>query len=268
MAAAAVVTALAAGSAACGGSHAARQGGAPSSSSSRTSAIRAVQAAYTATTAARTARIFLRARTAGAGGTSNSLTVSERGVVDFSGHRADLIVRLPGGMGMEIRLTGTTLYQRLPARARAQLPGHTPWIKIRISRLRAGAGAIPGGGTASPANTLKVLRQAATSVTTVGTGKIDGIPVTHYRAIVNSQPVNVWIDRHDRVRRLQSTSLLSGAGPGGPSSSTPAGARQRLQITLTLYDFGVPVTVSSPPAGQTTDLTSLFARRAAAPAGA
>jgi len=208
----------------------------------------------------------MQANTVTVGDAPGSLRLSEHGIVEFSGHHADLIASLPDGMGTtEIRVIGTALYDRLPAPVRMRLPGHTPWVKISLPAAGRKAAAILGGSQSSPQDALRVLRESASSVTKVGTGQIAGTPVTHYRDTVKSQLVDVWVDAQHRVRRLQVISSLPGtdtaapAVPSGPSvRPSSASGQQRLQVTLNLSGYGTPVTVSPPPASQTIDLTRLF----------
>lgn len=265
--AAATLGMLAAGTAACrapDASHAAQSGGPSGAASTPTSpAVRALQTAYTQTRAAGTARIAMQANTVAADGALGSPTVREHGLVEFSGHHADLVATLPGNLGTtEIRVIGSTLYDRLPAPVRMRLPGHTAWIKISLPAAAGRkAAAILGGGQASPQDALRVLRKFTNSVTKVGPGKIAGTPVTHYRGTVRSQLVDVWVDPQNRVRRLRVTSPMPGVGSAAPSTQpSPASGEERLQVTLNLSGFGTPVMVNPPPASHTTDLTRLFAR--------
>jgi hypothetical protein len=64
-------------------------------------------------------------------------------------------------------------------------------------------------------------------------------------------PVDVWVDSHNLVRRMQEAIPLPG------DSGTPKGSA--LTQTTDFYDFGVPVRVSAPPAAQVASLSQLIA---------
>jgi hypothetical protein len=108
-------------------------------------------------------------------------------------------------------------------------------------------------------------------VTKVGTETVDGAATTHYRVTVPPQtfatsgmiagkpvPVDVWIDAQHRVRQEKLSVVLTA---DGSSASASGSARKTLGMTMTLHlsDFGTPVRVSAPPAGQVTDATQRLA---------
>jgi hypothetical protein len=125
----------------------------------------------------------------------------------------------------------------------------------------------------------------SSSVTKVGTESVRGAPTTHYRADVdfakaaakrglpaaditalekalgtNTLPVDLWIDGQGAARRLQYHVPLPKV-----STTSAAGQSGELTETLDLYDFGVPVAVSPPPASQVAELGSISAVPKATP---
>ena len=66
----------------------------------------------------------------------------------------------------------------------------------------------------------------------------------------STQPVDVWVDKQGRVRRLSETVDMTHAAPPTPGATLPSS----IALTLEYYDFGTPVRVEIPPADQTTDL--------------
>ena len=78
--------------------------------------------------------------------------------------------------------------------------------------------------------------------------------------------VEVWLDEEGRVRRLKTTTPLpEEAASGGDAQG---GGRMTVvyeySVVYEYYDFGAPVRVSPPPAGQTADVTDRVMRQARA----
>ena len=72
--------------------------------------------------------------------------------------------------------------------------------------------------------------------------------------------VEVWLDEEGRVRRLKTTTPL----PEEAASGGDAQGGGRMTVVYEYYDFGAPVRVSPPPAGQTADVTDRVMRQARA----
>jgi hypothetical protein len=143
---------------------------------------------------------------------------------------------------------------------------------------------LAGSSPNNPSDMLGYLRGLSSSVQNDGPATVDGTATTHYTATVdldkvakaeslsqaatqqmeqllggNSMTVQLWVDAQGRVRELGfnqkfDPSAAFGAagswgGQAGPITAT---------MTMKLSDFGVPVTVTAPPASDTTDLTSMF----------
>ncbi|GAA2383760.1 hypothetical protein GCM10010420_02340 [Streptomyces glaucosporus] len=125
-------------------------------------------------------------------------------------------------------------------------------------------------------------------ITRIGREKVAGADTTRYRVTVDvedladedtaqgerlrrqlgeSLPMDLWLDDRNRIRRQQFEIDARGAGsppadtreprePGDPAQAGNATVRTVLEF----HDFGTPVDVSAPPAGQTTDVTDRFVR--------
>lgn len=236
-------------------------------------AVQQLSKASAATLAAKTAHVSVAVSVQAAG---KSVTVTGTGVVDFAGKSSDLRLTLPGGAGSEeVRQIGTSIYVMVPASARAQVPGHTPWIRVDASRVSQTQLSSSFGmtGAQDPAAALRYL-QAGVSVVRVGTGTVRGVATTHLRAAVDLAklagaggqaggglsaavralgthvlPVDVYLDAQNRVRRLRVDI----------SVRQPAA---RLTLTEDLYDFGAPVQISAPSAAQFTDITAALITKA------
>jgi hypothetical protein len=170
------------------------------------------------------------------------------------------------GQKVRMLMVGTTLYEKLPpAAATSKITGGKPWIKIDTTKIPRGAG--DGTNEAPDASAQLAYLGHAQRVTKVGTETVDGAATTHYRVAVPPQtfatsgmtagksvPVDVWIDAQHRVRQEKLSVVLTA---DGSSASTSGSAPKTLGMTMTLHlsDFGTPVRVTAPPAGQVTDAT-------------
>jgi len=236
--------------------------------------------AASATAAAGTARLLLTSRLdVNSPGANATQTTSSNGVVDFRADRSDLLEHQPYGGGSETRRIGTASYEH-----QQQPPGLShlgpdkPWLRTDLSaQERHVLGTSPLLIAATPADLPAALSRlpadADGKVTSVGTEQIDGTSTRHLRLTVaparaaaradsqaeqlnpraagchrapGPQPVDVWIDDQQRLRRIELHSQFPlGAwfvyGGGTPTSDT---------LTRTLSDFGLPVHVPTPPADQ------------------
>ena len=128
-----------------------------------------------------------------------------------------------------------------------------------------------------PAQSLKMLNGASNSVTQMGKETVRGTPATHYRIVIDyhkllknlsaqdraavapvyrramqalgssTLPMDVWVDDAGMVRRLSYQMHL--AIPGSQLTTNSS-------LVMDYFDFGTPVDVQAPPAGQVTDVTS------------
>jgi hypothetical protein len=106
--------------------------------------------------------------------------------------------------------------------------------------------------TVDPQELVSRLEAEGVEVTEVGAEDVRGVATTRYAvtlpadatdAAAHNLSGDVWIDADGLVRRVE----LRGAG------DTP------FTMTAELFDIGRPVTVTTPPADQVTDLGSLDA---------
>jgi hypothetical protein len=244
-----------------------------------------IAAAFTKTSAAKSARLALTYQVTSGTATSAS-GVNERatgsGVINFVGKQADLTVIGPTGQSIEERLIGTVAYVKLPsqlAHTYPQLHGKT-WLSQKIANNSASLGFGSGGSDASdPTSILRLVSIVSDRVDKIGTESVRGTPTTHYRATVSfakaaakqglpraqiqavekaigtaTFPVDLWIDDQGVARRMQFRFPLPKA-----TSSAAAGQSGHVTETLELFDFGTPVSVAAPPASQTADASALIA---------
>lgn len=234
--------------------------------------------AYGATVGAKTAKLDLNIDVTTRQG---HLTSTASGVISFPGRLARLDQTTNVGSRSvpttEI-VDGSDLYVQIPAAAQARLGGK-PWLKVSIAQYQSAS-----SGSRDPSQTLSLLEADSSSVTKVGTEKIDGVATTHYRAQVDTAkasarasaagkrllselgslsgsstlPVDAWIDHHGMLRQLSYSVTLQHPPAGTPALAGPA-FPVTTRVVLGLSHFGTPVTVSPPPADQvsTQSLSSL-----------
>lgn len=281
---AAVTLALALGTlSACGGgsSSSAEPGGGASP-------LHVVQAAYSTTVDAKTAKVSFTADVhAAAGSASQSVSTSGSGVVDFATKDLDAHLDIPTGGQIELRLVDGTLYMKVPPQARQQIPGHTPWVSVDLQKVAQAKGsslsALQGADPDDATEVLRYLQGVSTQVTRNGPRTIRGAQTTGYTVQVDldkvaakeghsaeqkvqqleqalgthTLPVKVWLDGQGRVRQVATTVPIPSTGT--PAGHSPAGS---IAVTEQFYDFGVSVNVQKPAAGQTTDVTQQVVSKA------
>lgn len=179
---------------------------------------------------------------------------SGTGEADLSGDELSSTVDLDTPQGtVSVIATDGLFYLKIP-----QLTSDGKWLEVD-PEADSGLGALIGqlGGSADPAASIEVLGDA-TEVTPTGEEEIAGVATTGYRVVLPREAIaeslgadpritqllpkeldyDVWVDADDLVRRVTSTVEVQGT-----SSTT----------TVTYTDYGQPVDVEAPPAGQVTD---------------
>ena len=259
-----------------------------SQSSQAASPQRAIAAAYSSTAAASSMKIAVKGTIDVQG---KHLSISGHGAADLPARKVDLTMTL-GQLGdIRMREIGNTVYEKLPPSA---LPGGSPyagrWIKITLPAGASGQAA----GSFDPQQALSFLKDVSDGgVKRVGTTTVDGTPTTHYSAQIDlskalqkaqqqlhsagstpnlnltqlahqlgrSQlPIDVYIDGKHLLRRVtmsmqvpvpSAASTASGAGSGSSGQAS-------FSVTEDFSDYGSPVQISAPPAGQVVDGSSLL----------
>jgi hypothetical protein len=281
------MVALVAGTAACGpgsGSSSGGSGGPAAGGSVKD--VHVVKAAYTASTNQMTAAFRFNeiVQAKSSTGSSQNGTVTGSGQADFASRSFKVNSSSPGG-SITILQTSGTEYTQVPAAERNQTPGHKAWVSVNLTRvsqaeLSAWLSQL-SSVSSNPAQALSQLTFVSGPVTAAGTATISGVPTTVYRAEENldkaaagapaktaqairqeakelgtsTPPVQIWIDAHHLVRQIRYET------PG------PAASNGIATTTVTFPRYGVPVSFTPPPAGQTADITSQLLQQAAASSG-
>jgi hypothetical protein len=163
--------------------------------------------------------------------------------------------------------TGGALYVHAPTVATQVQPG-AEWIKFTSKAIPSSISSIVNPKALTGITPQTVI--AAASVHKVGKASVRGTSTTHYTVTVNaakltaglrkslksvgvsSGQLQVYVDGSGYVRRVSSALTHLKLGQGS------AAAAVSLQVDL--FDFGAPVTVTTPPASKTIDGDALVAQ--------
>jgi hypothetical protein len=191
-----------------------------------------------------------------------------------------------GTLQLQLVLTRSAIYLKLPPQLASRIPGAKPWIYINLNQVGKAAG-IPGlgslvSGTSSlsdPGQYLSFLRAtSAGSVKDLGQATVNGQPTTHYHAEVDlaklpaavpaaeratvrqlvaalekkgaatQMPIDAWIDSSHLIRRIQ----MAFSEPLGTTGQTAA-----IALTENFIQYGPQPAPAVPSASQTVNLLSL-----------
>lgn len=224
------------------------------------------------------------------------LEIGVDGVVDNSKHSGDMTIdmssiaqiagRAAGNANAwkgEVVVDGSNLshvveYMKLPVFS-TLLPTAKPWLKIDLSELGKVKGLdfgqlLQSAGTQDPSQALQAL-QAIANVKEVGKDQVDGVDTTEYSGTVDPQkvaallpksaglgqvfkqlgtnpiPVSAWIDGNGYIRKFEESFSMAGT----------SAARMDMKLAATFSDFGTPVSITIPPADQTTDIVQLIKKK-------
>lgn len=266
----------------------------PEASNAEPSPVEVVQVAYrTMTEEAKTAKIDFTTTMSGLPN-GMSFDVAGQGAVDFENQNANMVMRMPMGMGeVEMRQIGTVIYQRWPETMQAQMPGQKPWLRMDLDAMMqeqfgTSFSQMQGNAPRDPSQQLSYLQGVSDSVEELGEEEVRGEPTTHYRTIVDLEkaaeeqdlpeearraqeqmtqqlgvselPMDVWIDEEGLIRRFEmNLPLPAPPNQASPDASQNGAGEGEMTIVEELYDFGTPVNVEPPPADETTDFAEIMA---------
>jgi hypothetical protein len=206
-------------------------------------------------------------------------TLRGGGEEDIAARSSDVRLRDQNGRRERDITIGDTIYV---SDREVAATAHLTWAKLDFDRFFAKRGididALLGVADISStglADQIAVLRLARAGTTTrLGTETIGGVGTTHYRVRVDLRRLpdlvtaperartrrsvqamirlsgrskltyDVWVDGWHRLRRL------SFGADQAATSRAP-----KFVVTYTLHDYGLPVHIAAPPAGQVKDIT-------------
>jgi LppX_LprAFG lipoprotein len=208
-----------------------------------------------------------------------STTIHADGVVAGDGKNGQITMTVPSAGTLEERIVDGTVYMNFGALLGTNETGGKQWVKVGLDDLPQSAGSVSSladqAGSNGPQQGLEYLRGLSGDVQKIGDDTVGGAPATHYRASIDyakaaaklpatsakvrdalaklgTVPADVWINDDDRVVKMQFAIDGSAFGADGG----------KIQMTMEISDFGVPVDVQAPPADQTIDFAQLGAKPA------
>ena len=194
---------------------------------------------------------------------------------------------LLGAKGVHLLVSGSTAYVQIPG-ASAVL-GSNHWLSVPLGAHKdVGLSPTSFTGLADPAALVRLLGDAGGPVTTTHGVDVDGTSTTEYATSITlsslaakadpslsgstvasildrlglvSVPLTAWVGPGGLLRQISLTVDLSHANLGGVAGSilgTSSGTGSGAVVTVTagFTNYGRPVSVSAPPASDTTDLSS------------
>lgn len=276
--AAAVVAAAGIAVAACGpGGVPGAAGAAPSTTTKAATPGDAIEAAYTSTTSAGTAKITIDMAMTVQG---TKIDFGGNGEMDFAKKTGDLTINAMG-TNMETRIIDGIEYLHLPTALTGQVKTK-PWVKLDVNKaVQAKFGAslseLAGGASNDPSQILSYLQGVGSDVKNDGPATVDGTATTHYTATMSldalaqkehlsqdtiasmekdigkTMTLELWLDGQNRLRQMSYNQTVNPDAAGGSSDGDQVGPITA-NMTMKLSDFGTPVNVTAPPADQVTDL--------------
>ena len=236
-----------------------------------------------------------------AGGGVSGFAVSGTGAFDTKHKAATVSVNLgalstllggaTGGLAipstLDVVALNNTVYVHIPALAAKVSPG-AEWLKFDSKSVQKSLpkGVNPGQVTTDPKQALKVLN-GAISVHKVGSTTVRGSSTTHYVVSVDATKVvtglvpkaadrastlkslraanvktvslDVYVDSSGLVRRVSGGLTKVKVGQGTPAVSAT--------LSVDLFGFGHPVSVSAPPASKTADGSKVLSQLSGALGG-
>lgn len=262
--------------------------------------IDAVQVAYKKTAAEQTARVEFTIVTSGIptgattpdGPAGTEFHMNGKGVVDLTGQKARMNMRMGPLGNFEFRMLDSVAYYKMPQDATAQMPGMKPWVKADLDsfyeqQYGQSFSGMQANNPTDPTQQLEALKDVG-SVERIGQERIRGASTTHYRAVMDlkkaaaqegpetkkaydkmieqmgtsEMPMDVWLDEQGRARRFAIDTTTTVPMPAEDPSAGGATTEEKIRVTMTedIFDFGVPVNVSPPPPEKTVSQKELERR--------
>lgn len=217
-------------------------------------------AAADATEAEGTARIeFEMAMKSDGGFMTMDAKMHGSGEIDFEAERSYSRFEIEG-----VPMAPTTSIEMIQDRndVYTKMGDSTQWTKTSASELSGGAMNSFSGTPSSPDEYLEQLRSISHEIDIVGTDEVDGVSTTRYRATIDAQaamallqdadesvqrvmseadikfdPMEVWVDSDDLVRRITSGTEID-----------MGGAIMAMDFSMRFYDFGAAIDIEIPDA--------------------
>ena len=253
--------------------------------------IDAVQVAYKKTAEEQTARVEFTTVTSGIptgsttpdGPESMEFRMNGKGIVDLTGQKARMTMRMGPLGSFEYRMLDNIVYYKMPQEMQSGTPEMKPWVKADLDsfyeqQYGQSFSEMQANNPTDPTQQLEALKDVG-SVERIGQEKIRGASTTHYRAVMDLKkaaaqegpeaqkaydkmieqtgtseiPIDVWLDEQGRARRFAMDMTTTVPMPASDPSAGGTTTEEKIRVTTTedIFDFGVPVNVSPPPPEKT-----------------
>jgi hypothetical protein len=199
--------------------------------------------------------------------TAQGTQVMGKGALSYGPPLAMTMTMNTAGAAMESRLVGNVMYMKLPAAALPNAAGK-PWVKIDLAEVAEMNGMDASQFTeqlekCDPAKQIKNLL-ATGKLTVVGEETVDGVRAVHYKG---TMLVDEYLKQVNPSMRAKQKANLDKLGVKDVVTELWVDEKyqpRKIDLTLgtirtqvTYRDFGKPVTVSAPPAAETTSLAEM-----------
>jgi hypothetical protein len=191
-----------------------------------------------------------------------------------------------GDLGVSIVFAGDTLYEG-GTLFEGRLAGGKSWIALPTSQFAASSSASETGSSSSlgsPAGVLAILSQHGSTVTDLGSGSVDGVAVERYKVVPSQTEITRSIEQSSLPAsvKAQALALLSKGTSTFTVSIDQTKTVREISINYSLpvqgqtivtqldekiSDWGLPVSISPPPAGSVCNATLATLSSCIAPLG-
>lgn len=198
-------------------------------------------------------------------GTSAGVKVTGGGAVNFKPARAEFTIEGAGEV-TTIRLIDTTFYVGISEKDDGELAGKK-WLKMDANQAGSSGSELSRQfDDMNPVKQVKTLL-AATSATAVGEETVNGVRTVHYKG---TMPVETYLQQVNETGRAATQKQLEKANVKEVTSELwvdesflPHRARAiagtMADLTFDYRDYNKPVTITAPPAAETTDMREMLA---------
>jgi hypothetical protein len=196
------------------------------------------------------------------------LTMKGSGIVASDGKTGRLTMTIPPVGEVQEIITPDGVYLDMGSMLGSMLPAGKKWLFMSTTEISGKSGVdlqqLGGQDSQTSTQALEYLQATTGDVEKVGEDTVAGEPATHYvthvdygkfsaehmpnaTAAEKAQiakfgvvPMDVWINGHDQVVKMEFDVDASGLG----------GAGSRMRMTMEITGFGAPLDVTPPPADQ------------------
>ncbi|HYN94883.1 MAG TPA: hypothetical protein VES42_13625 [Pilimelia sp.] len=199
-------------------------------------------------------------------GTAAGEKVAASGVVALEDPpKVEITAKDADGTPTVVRMIGSVFYVQIAAKDRASMDGKS-WLKMDVAKAGAGANLTRQFDDIDPVRQVKTLLASGT-FTVVGEETVGGVQTVHY---TTTQPVSTYLRQVDAKLRTSVQKELAKAGV--KTVKTDVWIDEKYQprrvrsvagsfsdMTVDYGDYGKPVSINAPPAGETADFAELMA---------